>query len=54
MTARSHLTKYPKARASTVAYLIKRDEMTEKLRREIKARQSAFERVKAAIRRALR
>lgn len=32
---RQHLIKYPNARTSTVVYLQKRDEMTERLRREV-------------------
>jgi len=35
MTARSHLSKHPNARPSTLAYLLKRDAVTEQLRKEI-------------------
>ena len=35
MTARSHLSKHPNARPSTLAYLLKRDAITEQLRKEI-------------------
>jgi hypothetical protein len=35
MTPAKHLAKFPHARPSTVAYLIKRDTVTEQLRREI-------------------
>jgi SOS response regulatory protein OraA/RecX len=35
MTAQSHLKRYPSARSSTLAYLEKRQQTTEQLRREI-------------------
>ena len=35
MTAAKHLSKYPSARSSTIAYLEKRQQITEQLRREI-------------------
>lgn len=34
MTMRQHLIRYPNARTSTITYLQKRDEMTERLRQE--------------------
>jgi len=36
MTAQSHLRKFPHARSSTLAYLEKRQQTTEQLRREIR------------------
>lgn len=38
MTPAQHLTRYPQARSSTVAYLIAREQKTEQLRKEIAAR----------------
>ena len=35
MTAQSHLRKFPHARSSTLAYLEKRQQTTEQLRREL-------------------
>jgi SOS response regulatory protein OraA/RecX len=35
MTAQSHLKRYPSARSSTLAYLEKRQQTTEQLRREM-------------------
>lgn len=35
MNAPQHLQRYPNARPSTIAYLIKRDETTERLRKEV-------------------
>jgi hypothetical protein len=32
---RRHVSQYPHARATTIQYLAKRDEMTERLRREV-------------------
>jgi hypothetical protein len=34
MTATNHLKRYPNARPSTVAYLMRRDAVTEQLRKE--------------------
>ncbi|WJR66998.1 hypothetical protein QTA58_22880 [Neorhizobium sp. CSC1952] len=42
-TADDHLRKYPHARASTLAYLARRNETTEKLRQEIEAQQRVNE-----------
>ena len=35
MTAQDHLKRYPKARPSTIAYLVKRDQTTDQLRKEV-------------------
>lgn len=37
MTPAEHLSRYPKARPSTIAYMLKREQTTEQLRREIAA-----------------
>jgi hypothetical protein len=34
-TLRKHMIRYPAARPSTIQYLVKREEMTERLRREV-------------------
>jgi len=53
MTMRQHLIRYPNARTSTITYLQKREEMTEKLRQEInmhRRRPSLWSRVVNALR----
>ncbi len=47
MTIQSHLSKYPNARSSTVAYLIQRDKITQQLRNEVaaEARRKLFARL---------
>ncbi len=34
-TLRKHMIRYPAARSSTIQYLVKREEMTERLRQEL-------------------
>lgn len=53
MNTRDHLARFPHARTSTVAYLQKKAEMTERLRQEInmtKQKQVWWRRVLSAIR----
>lgn len=38
MTPAQHLTRYPQARSSTLAYLIEREKVHDRLRKEIAAR----------------
>lgn len=50
---RQHLIKYPNARTSTVVYLQKRDETTQRLRQELgmqKSRKPWWRRVVSALR----
>lgn len=49
-TASAHLSKFPKARTQTIAYLIVQEKKTEQLRREMLAKRNPLIRLLAALR----
>ncbi len=49
-TISRHLSSYPKARSSTLAYLIQRERMTAQLRKEVEARRKPWLRLLRALR----
>ena len=49
-TLSRHISSYPKARASTLAYLIEREKKHEQLRKEVEARRKPWLRLLRALR----
>lgn len=49
-SASAHLSKYPNARTSTLAFLIQKEKTTEQLRREVRAKNNPLRRLFAALR----